>query len=215
MSDLSREGQAAHPDVAKADEEAARAIRLRIEGYNYREIAKELGVSLGTAHTRVQEGLAEIREQKLEAADDLRRLELGRIDMLINRMVRTLPKNDDGTPDYTKPVDPALMNSILKAIEARRKLLGIDAPIRWEGSGPNGGPLPIAAGLMDLTKLSVDELRALEAMIVKTGTPALAPVAALHSGQSSDDPRIPAAVSPPVSDSPPPAEGILPNAKTD
>lgn len=227
MTDLSREGQAAHPDVARAEEESARAIQLRIEGYNYREIAKMLGVSLGTAHTRVQAGLEAIREQKLESADELRRLELGRIDMLIMRMVATLPKKEDGGADLTKPVDPALMNSILKAIEARRKLLGIDAPIRWEGSGPGGGPIPIAAGLMDLTKLSVDELRTLEAMILKAGQPALiappAPAQApaqVTAGKPEQDVQVEQngqiidPISPPVSASPPAPEGILPDAPT-
>lgn len=42
------------------------------------------------------------------------------------------------------------LNNVLKAMQQERDLLGTDAPVRRELSGPNGGDIPLGGGLAAL-----------------------------------------------------------------
>jgi DNA-binding CsgD family transcriptional regulator len=115
-----------HPrelNVATADEDAIearqeRAIRLRVQGFNYREIAAELGISVGTAYNDCSAAMKRIREQTRESAEEVRSVELDRLD----RMIRALEVKAFGDGD-TRAID-----TLLKVSERRAKLLGLDAP---------------------------------------------------------------------------------------
>ena len=54
--------------------------------------------------------------------------------------------------------------------ERKAKLLGLDAPVRQEHSGPEGGPIPVQSQ-PDLSKLSTEELLELRELLGKTETP--------------------------------------------
>jgi orotate phosphoribosyltransferase-like protein len=72
-------------------EQAERAYQLRLDGANIAEIADELGVSVGTAHARVKYGI----EQKLmPLADDVRKLELDRLDMMWTWLLPKMERGD-------------------------------------------------------------------------------------------------------------------------
>ncbi|MGH8965824.1 MAG: hypothetical protein ACRDXB_10920, partial [Actinomycetes bacterium] len=75
------------PDTAQRD---ARAAELRGRGNSYRAIASELGYqSPASAHEAVQRALAAIVE---EPAQDVRRLELERLDTLYEAALKVLER---------------------------------------------------------------------------------------------------------------------------
>ncbi|MEV6036019.1 hypothetical protein AB0L65_33030 [Nonomuraea sp. NPDC052116] len=125
-------------DTAARDAEAA---RLRVRGLTYRQIAAELGMAgPGKAHEAVQRVL---KETVQDAADDLRAVELDRLDQMYQAALKVLetehyaishgkvicleeggePLADDG------PVLQAI-DRLLKIQERRAKLLGLDAPTK-------------------------------------------------------------------------------------
>jgi DNA-binding CsgD family transcriptional regulator len=54
------------------------ALRLRRGGASYREIAEQLGVDVATAYADIRAELADLRQQTVEEASELRALELQR-----------------------------------------------------------------------------------------------------------------------------------------
>ncbi|MEU1372995.1 sigma factor-like helix-turn-helix DNA-binding protein [Streptomyces triculaminicus] len=142
------------PDAARRD---ARAAELRGKGWPYRRIAEELGVDVHTAHQAVQRALKAIVQ---EPAENLRTLELERLDTELDRLnnleeavKKVLEKhhvtvsqgkvvylNDQPLPDdgpVLQAVDRLLKidEQRRKNGESRRKLLGLDAATKTEVSG--------------------------------------------------------------------------------
>ncbi|GAA0402844.1 hypothetical protein GCM10009530_63520 [Microbispora corallina] len=124
------------PEVARRD---AEACELRAQGLTYQQIADELGLSSkGQAYEAVQRALRDIVQ---EPADEVRQLELLRLDELARR-ARTvmLAKHlvvDKGTVviwEGAPLIDDApvlqVIDRLLKIQERRARLLGLDAPQR-------------------------------------------------------------------------------------
>jgi len=101
---------------AGKQEKQEKALKLRIEGNSYRAIAKKMGCSRTQAHTYVVEALKESTSRIAKNADDLRDLELERLDTLIKGLY---PKAKKG--------DPQAVDKILKVMDQRQKLTGIQA----------------------------------------------------------------------------------------
>src|SRR5699024_8410222 len=102
---------------AKEFERAERkknAVELRLAGASYRDIGNALGCSTVTAMNDCKEALAEIPMQQ---ADEMRTVELSRLDLLQRAVWGKAIKGD------LQAVDRAL-----KIIDRRAKLLGLDAP---------------------------------------------------------------------------------------
>jgi hypothetical protein len=127
-----------NPDTAARD---AQAARLRTRGLTYRQIADELGFAgPGKAHEAVKRVLAETVQ---DAADDLRAVELERLDQMYQAALKVLETEhyaishgkviylEDGGPPLADdgPV-LAAMDRLLKIQERRAKLLGLDAPAK-------------------------------------------------------------------------------------
>lgn len=134
--------QAANATAVSMEINRTRALELRLAGKTYREIRDELRdaatgepMSLTRVYEYVQEGLAEAREVTAETATAVRHLEVERCDRLLKKL--------DGLPFSARVAD-----SILKTMERRSKYLGLDAPTKWEGSGPNGAPLLPPGGVV-------------------------------------------------------------------
>lgn len=118
----------------------AEAARLRAQGWGYAQIGEKLGVSMQGAHQAVQRALtAAVREP----ADDVRALELSRLDLLWQAAWTVLTKHhvtvQQGKVVYLgdEPLedDAPVLNAIdrlLKVQDRRAKLLGLDAPTRHE-----------------------------------------------------------------------------------
>jgi hypothetical protein len=113
------------------------AIDYRLQGMTYREIAQELGVTPTRARQLVAEALAAIEKDTAESAEELRRLELDRLDQLQSGIW------EDAAGGNLKAVGAAL-----KIMERRAKLMGLDAPVKTVNSH----------GLTDLSNLSDEEL---------------------------------------------------------
>jgi hypothetical protein len=105
-----------------AAERKAKAVEMRKLGFTYQKIGDELGVTLSAAHKMVTTALQELNEKAAESASEVRRLELERLDEWLVRVAKVVQSGDT-----LSAIDRGLK------IQARRaKLLGLDAPQRFE-----------------------------------------------------------------------------------
>jgi hypothetical protein len=111
-------------------ERATRALDLRKAGTTYREIGRELGCSEQRAHQIVTEELQRLNARRGEAAAEVCRLELERLDAMLAGL---WPKAKKG--------DARAVEKVLAVMARRAKLLGLDAPERRELTGKGGGPV--------------------------------------------------------------------------
>ena len=116
------------PIMLGAAAKKAQVVELRLAGATYRQIHAQLGISLGQAHHYVTEALDELAQQARESAEQLRDLDLMRLDGMMVKLAK-----DDS---------PRAIDTKLRIMERRAKLMGLDAPT--EISGPGGGPITFA-----------------------------------------------------------------------
>lgn len=108
------------------------ALELRKQGLTYRDIGDKLSISYQQAHNDVNAELKRLATLTLESAEGLRQLELERLDMLIK-----------GLEPMARVGNPGAVTAYLRVMERRAKLLGLDAPVRQEVTGADGGALEI------------------------------------------------------------------------
>lgn len=112
----------------QAAERRLEALRLRRDGYTYQQIASALGVSVSRAHDLVTGAYRQLREELSETADDALQLDLSRLDGLLRaHWPRAVGAG-------AEPPDPKSAEVVLKMIDRRARLLGLDAPTKTEGS---------------------------------------------------------------------------------
>jgi DNA-binding CsgD family transcriptional regulator len=105
------------------------ALELRRAGHGYQAIADRLGCSLSTAHGYIKEAMAEAKAQIDTDASELKAEEISRLDgMLV------------GLWDAAKMGDYAAVDRVLKIMERRSKLLGLDAPVKVGLGGDKDAP---------------------------------------------------------------------------
>lgn len=90
------------------------AYDLRIRGFSYRQIAAELGISVGTAHRWVAEVVAVV---VLPNVDEIRKQEVDRLMRYLERLDARIEEGDD------KAISIAI-----KVSERLTKMLGVDMP---------------------------------------------------------------------------------------
>jgi hypothetical protein len=121
------------PRIVNGAYRKAEALRLRAQGHTFREIAELVGYgNPGTAHEAVMGALAELTR---EPAEELRKLELLRLDALQQAVWSDAMKGHLGALDR-----------VLKIMERRAKLAGLDEP-SMEVCAP---PEPSGLSLRDL-----------------------------------------------------------------
>lgn len=109
------------PEEVRAQQMNARvrereALRLRLAGLTYAEIAERLGYSRpASAYVAVQRALAKICPPEDVAA--LRQLEIQRLDQLLQSRWEKALAGDD-----------AALDRVLRILERKARLLGLDAP---------------------------------------------------------------------------------------
>jgi hypothetical protein len=116
----------------------ARAVALRAAGASYRQIGQELGCSENRALRITQRALDRMVR---EPAEQVRQLELARLDMLWVEAMKVLRRRhivvNQGRvvvhPDTRQPLEddiPVLkaIDTLLRIQERRARLLGLDAP---------------------------------------------------------------------------------------
>jgi Homeodomain-like domain len=133
-------------DSAEVRDREAQALELRRNGASYPQIAERLGISVSTAWAAVNRVLKRTAQ---EAAGDVRKLELERLDQLqiaaLTVLRRTHPVVQAGKVVYTgggdgQPAVPlvddgptlAAIRALLDIQQRRARLLGLDAPTKVE-----------------------------------------------------------------------------------
>lgn len=110
--------------VRKAIERQAReerAVELRVKGLSYQAIAREMGVSKFAVYKDVERAIDKLNRKLPEDTDKLRRIESERLDLL---QVALWPEAVTGNIKAGEQV--------LKLMERRAKLWGLDAPAKQE-----------------------------------------------------------------------------------
>lgn len=103
------------------------ALELRKRGFAYSEIADHLGVTRQAVHQMVKKGIAEILDETRESAEEVRTLELERLDRMFMRLYKeAMPSHPDAI------VNHKAIETMLKIMDRRSKLMGLDAPSKHE-----------------------------------------------------------------------------------
>jgi hypothetical protein len=143
----------------KAHQQMIQALELRAAGASYLQIGKALSVSKSRAWRIVGKALDQLVEHCRETSERVRRMELIRLDRY--RLALDARRSD-----------PRVVDSLIRISERTAKLHGLDAPVRVEASGRDGGPIEMQEQKPDLNKFSLDELLIFEALHRKaTGDP--------------------------------------------
>ena len=105
----------------QASERRRQALQLRLAGVSYEEIASRLGYSdRGSAWRSV---MAALKTTLREPADELRKLELERLDRLLLGVWPQAVRGNQGSIDRA-----------LRIMERRARLLGLDVPTRQDNA---------------------------------------------------------------------------------
>lgn len=126
------------PITIAVEKNRQRALDLKANGFTFQEIGDKLGLSKTRAWELVNEALEEIREENNLRAVQLR-------DMALRRYHKIRMKL---WPDRDKP---DVANALIRLEQREADLLGLDAPKKIEQSGPNGGPIRLEGGRVQLT----------------------------------------------------------------
>ena len=123
------------------------AMNLRIVGKTYKQIGIAMGYSEARAHKVVTKELARIREERAETINDVRDMELERLDHLFAIAMGRADPPETKDPDLLELQAENRMKAIdraVKLMDRRAKLLGLDAPKRIDTSITNN-PLSTAS----------------------------------------------------------------------
>ena len=115
---------------AIAADRKADALELRKQGKSYRDIGRELGVSLATAFSYVTSALDDLDKMTGEKAEAVRAIELERLDLATDCALKAV-----------KAGDYQAVGALVKAMERRAKYLGLDMPSKSEITGKDGAAL--------------------------------------------------------------------------
>ncbi|MFJ5294560.1 hypothetical protein [Streptomyces sp. NPDC088348] len=155
------------PDIATR---RAALIRYRREGVPFEDPRiMDLGYSSRGAATKDWlRALQERRDEQSAEASTYRQEENERLDALL---AAAWPRATKPSPVFNKEgdviaeeIDLRAVETVLKLMDRRAKLMGLDMPVRTELSGPDGGAVQFGAG-------SLAELDALITAARDGGTP--------------------------------------------
>lgn len=117
-------------------ERELRALELRRAGCSYREIAQTMGLSISKVHRHVKRAYDRLLHQVEDAAEDVRAVELDRLD----RLLRGIWQRAAGG-------DVRAIDRVLKIMERRAAIMGTDAPRRLLPLGADGDGVPAGTAL--------------------------------------------------------------------
>lgn len=166
---------------AKSAEEAVRCFELRLDGLTFSAIGAEVGLAVSTVHARIE---AHIAERVNPLADELRAIELDRLDRAIVRVFEVLAKTHvvvqngkvvtgaDGRPLVDDMPALQAIDRLIRISERRCKMLGLDAPTPLKADVTLHQVDPRDLELMQLIEAAKERNAVIEAQL--RGTP-LAP----------------------------------------
>lgn len=126
-------------DRFTAAERRAQAVELRMEGRTFDRIGAELGISRQRAYQLVSGALGKLQRETLDRVEEALALELERLDAL------QLAIYEKATAGDLRAID-----RMLKIMERRAKLLGLDAPQKVAPTNPEGDR-PYSTNARDMT----------------------------------------------------------------
>jgi DNA-binding CsgD family transcriptional regulator len=144
-----------------AREREQQAFELRKSGASPAEIGRVLQVSRQAVHKMLRRVLARLAAQTDGDALEVRQLEASRLDTLMVVLWKRALTGHEGAVDR-----------VLKIMQRRAELLGLDVPQRREHTGRGGGPIPFAGAVLPpemLKKLSEEQLDQLEQILTTVG----------------------------------------------
>lgn len=173
----------------------AEMLSLRLEGKTLEQIGAHMQVGADTVHRVISRALTSVTK---EPAEELLSLEIGRCDLLLNEAMQTVkafhplvsggrvvsepilddqgcPVRDAATGDVLTRVIAdaapklAAIHVAVRVLERRAKLLGLDAATKLQQEVRVTNSQPEC----DFTRLSDDELKQLEDLVLKAATPLL------------------------------------------
>ena len=137
---------------SKAAEREARrdqVMTYTLSGASLRQIARAIGVSFMTVQRDINARL-EASASQCPATAKYRQLQREQLNHLLSTW---WPRARE---------DLGALDRVLKILEREAKLLGLDAPVRQEITGAEGGPVEFSRP--DLSELSLDDLDALRTL---------------------------------------------------
>jgi hypothetical protein len=109
------------------------AMELRKAGASYDQIARQMGYAQKSgAHHAVMRALKAALQARDESAAEMREMEAQRINAYLLGIYQKATHGD-----------PRAIEVALKLSERMAALFGLDAPVRRELSGPDGGPIEV------------------------------------------------------------------------
>ncbi|MFG2540664.1 hypothetical protein ACGFU4_36040 [Streptomyces sp. NPDC048511] len=156
---LSRAAQAA------ISSRRAALIRYRREGVRYddpRIVGDESPTCLGYTSARsaskdLIRALEEARDDQVAEASVYRQQENERLDSLLeavwDKATTPSPIFDKDREIVAEEIDLKAVDTVLKLMDRRARLNGLDMPVKSEVSGPDGGAIPLGSSLAELTSL--------------------------------------------------------------
>jgi hypothetical protein len=136
------------------EERRSKVVELKVGGYSFREIGKQLGINEGTACRDYRAVIDRTKADADETVEEERRTSLARLAKAIKVL---MPMVALGTEDaivaaIANGMDPVVARNLagnsldamdrLDKLEKRRAaLLGLDAPVKGELTGKDGAPL--------------------------------------------------------------------------
>jgi DNA-binding CsgD family transcriptional regulator len=117
--------------MMEAREREVQALELRKQGASYRAIGRHLGISQTAAHDAVMRVLARFAAQSEKHTRELRQLEVERLDAAMSVVMPLVRRGD-----------LAAVDRLVRLVDARARLLGLNAPAQVEVGGiAQGAPL--------------------------------------------------------------------------
>lgn len=145
------------PTTAKTTVRRAQVLELSLEGLSCPQIAEKLGIHKDTAYEHLEVALKEeFPEHTAQLRHAWKLKNLGRLEALFRKYYLLEMKDEDtGSAKIGK--------LLVDIIKAQTSMLGHNAPVKVEQSGPEGGPMQVVAvPAFDLSKLTTEELLAFE-----------------------------------------------------
>ncbi|MFD8777536.1 hypothetical protein [Streptomyces sp. NPDC059916] len=145
---------------AETSERRTKLIKLRLAGVSFEDPrVLALGYASRQAATKdLIRALEQRRDEEAAVASAYRQQENERLDEL---MAAVWERATTPTPQYSKDgihthdeIDLRAVDTLLRLMDRRAKLNGLDSPVRTEVSGPDGGAVPLGNGsLLELKTL--------------------------------------------------------------
>ncbi len=170
-------GRKASPKRIAQRDRMRQVLDMRRAGATLQVIADKLGYANPSGPKKVIE--IALKEVLKEPTEEIRKIEFERLEAMTLVLWPRVFRRDGNPPDM------ASINAMLRVMERRAGLLGLDAPKKVSLQGEDGAPPVRIAHGMDLARLSTDQLRQLDDLLAAASPTAKA------AAQTVDLPPLP------------------------